>query len=52
MIFDAIVIVPLVGILGWTWTCAALLRFIGGQLNTLIHEVQQLASPHDASTPL
>lgn len=43
MIFDVIVVVLLVAILAWTWTAAAYLRYIGGQLNTLICEVQELA---------
>lgn len=43
MIFDVIVVVLLIAILGWTWTAAALLRYIGGQLNTLICEVKELA---------
>jgi hypothetical protein len=33
----------LVGILAWTWTCAAYARFIAGQINTLIHEIQELS---------
>jgi hypothetical protein len=43
MIFDVIVVVLIVGILGWTWTCAAYLRYISGQLNTLILEIPELA---------
>lgn len=45
MIFDVIVVVILLGILGWTWTAAALLRLIWGQLNTLIYEIQRLKLP-------
>jgi hypothetical protein len=45
MIFDVIVVVILLGILGWTWTAAALLRLICGQLNTLIYEIQRLELP-------
>jgi hypothetical protein len=41
VIFEIIVVVLLIAILGWTWTAAALLRYIGGQLNTLIYEIQQ-----------
>jgi hypothetical protein len=43
MIFDTIVVVLLLGILGWTWTAAAYLRYISGQLNTLILEIQEFA---------
>jgi hypothetical protein len=43
MIFEVIVVVLLIAILVWTWTAAALLRYIGAQLNTLIPEIQELA---------
>jgi len=42
MIGTIIIIVLLAGILGWTWTCAAYLRYISGQLNTVILEIQEL----------
>jgi len=48
MIFDVIVVVLLVGILGWTWTSAAYLRLISGQLNTLILEIQELSQKSSA----
>lgn len=41
MIFDAITVVLLLGILAWTWTAAAYLRAMSGQLNQLIFEVQR-----------
>jgi hypothetical protein len=43
MIFDTILAILLVGILAWAWTCAAYLRHISGQLNSLILEIQELA---------
>jgi hypothetical protein len=43
MIFDVIVVVLLLGILGWTWTSAAYLRLISGQLNTVIAQIQEVA---------
>jgi hypothetical protein len=52
MIFDVIVVVLLLAILGWTWTAAAYLRLICGQLNTLIYEIQRLKLPADRLKPI
>jgi hypothetical protein len=41
MIGTVIVVVLLLGILAWTWTCAAYLRYIAGQIGDLSSTVQR-----------